>query len=552
MTFPWLVVGALGTAAVAWILARATRQYALIAAVAGAVVLYLHGWLYFHLTSDDAYISFRYARNLAEGRGLVWNPGQHVEGYTNFSWVLLLAGLTKAGADTVVSARWAGFGFAVIAGAATYLLATQLATGAAGRVGGLVAALLLAACGSWAAWATAGLENPMFGAIAVVAVLLHLREQDGQRMPLSGAAWAVAAMTRPDAIALAGMSGAFKLAEAALRARRDRRSIRREAIRLLAWAAGFALIYAPYFAWRYHEYGWFYPNTYYAKVGSGTDQWARGLAYLASIDEQYALVLLLLVPFAATLGDARPARLLYVFALVVTWLGYVVYVGGDSLVRLRLFAPIAPLFYAAVAGAGAALVASLARGRPRLGIEAAGIVAVAGLMAFTLHASGTDDGIPADRRAVADRVTIGRWLRREMPDETTVALIPAGAIPYESRLPSIDMLGLNDEHIAHADVPLGKFGAGHEKFDTAYVLGRSPDIIIMQDELTSSPWQQADYDILAGGIIPARIDMLRNAQLWLRYQPRTVKLGEGRWFNLLVRNDAQDVLARTQFPLPAR
>src|SRR5581483_7971865 len=206
MTFPWLVVGALGTAAVAWTLARATRQYAPIAAVAGAVVLYLHGWLYFHLTSDDAYISFRYARNLAEGRGLVWNPGQHVEGYTNFSWVLLLAGLTKAGADTVVSARWAGFGFAVIAGAATYLLATQLATGAAGRVGGLVAALLLAACGSWAAWATAGLENPMFGAIAVVAVLLHLREQDGQRMPLSGAAWAVAAMTRPDAIALAGMS----------------------------------------------------------------------------------------------------------------------------------------------------------------------------------------------------------------------------------------------------------------------------------------------------------------------------------------------------------
>jgi arabinofuranosyltransferase len=36
---------------------------------------------------DDAYISFRYAENWVDGLGLVFNPGQHVEGYTNFLWV---------------------------------------------------------------------------------------------------------------------------------------------------------------------------------------------------------------------------------------------------------------------------------------------------------------------------------------------------------------------------------------------------------------------------------------------------------------------------------
>src|SRR5262245_49032609 len=36
--------------------------------------------------ADDAFISFRYARNWAEGQGLVWNPGERVEGYTNFLW----------------------------------------------------------------------------------------------------------------------------------------------------------------------------------------------------------------------------------------------------------------------------------------------------------------------------------------------------------------------------------------------------------------------------------------------------------------------------------
>ena len=41
--------------------------------------------------NDDAFISFRYARNLLEGQGLAFNPGERVEGYTNFLWVLELA-----------------------------------------------------------------------------------------------------------------------------------------------------------------------------------------------------------------------------------------------------------------------------------------------------------------------------------------------------------------------------------------------------------------------------------------------------------------------------
>ena len=61
------------------------------------------GFLLWHITSywflcDDAFISFRYARNLSEGYGLVFNPGfERVEGYTNFSWVVLLAGLARLG-----------------------------------------------------------------------------------------------------------------------------------------------------------------------------------------------------------------------------------------------------------------------------------------------------------------------------------------------------------------------------------------------------------------------------------------------------------------------
>src|SRR5207253_1595485 len=47
------------------------------------------GVRYFWL-DDDQMISMRYARNLAHGHGLTWNPGEYVEGYTNFLWTVIM------------------------------------------------------------------------------------------------------------------------------------------------------------------------------------------------------------------------------------------------------------------------------------------------------------------------------------------------------------------------------------------------------------------------------------------------------------------------------
>ena len=77
-------------------LARLRSPAGLIAQL--AVVLYaafiartafsVDGRTYFTLF-DDAMVSMRFGRNLAEGGGLVWNAGgEHVEGYTNLLWTL--------------------------------------------------------------------------------------------------------------------------------------------------------------------------------------------------------------------------------------------------------------------------------------------------------------------------------------------------------------------------------------------------------------------------------------------------------------------------------
>jgi arabinofuranosyltransferase len=88
--------------------------------VAPLAVAMLAALLLFHLSAfeklnDDSFISFRYARNLAAGRGLVFNPGERVEGYTNPLWVLIAAGLFKAGVAPEVGMVWVCLLCAVLA-----------------------------------------------------------------------------------------------------------------------------------------------------------------------------------------------------------------------------------------------------------------------------------------------------------------------------------------------------------------------------------------------------------------------------------------------------
>src|SRR6185437_4110074 len=74
-------------------LSRGVRLALLAALGAAALAWAWHlAWL-----CDDSFISFRYARNLAHGNGLVWNVGERVEGYTNFLWTVIAAGAIRAG-----------------------------------------------------------------------------------------------------------------------------------------------------------------------------------------------------------------------------------------------------------------------------------------------------------------------------------------------------------------------------------------------------------------------------------------------------------------------
>lgn len=307
---------------------KGVRWALLLAALAA---LLLHARVYAFLC-DDAFISFRYAKHLAEGHGLVFNPGfERVEGYTNFLWVLILAaGGRLLGmkpeelANPLLVLATVGL-FALVAWRAQEEREEGEAWWPA-----LVPLLLLAATRSVAVWTTSGLETRLFELLVVAATLRLLHETraivDAHRtlVPWSGLLFALATLTRPDGLLMAGcaMGAAAVLTLGAWQTTWKHR---------LLQGTLFAVPVAAHFLWRFAYYGAWLPNTYYAKVG-GRTWWEMGGAYLASFALEYFVVLW--IPFVA-LAVARHARrhtlrvpLVYA-AVVVPHALYVARIGGD-------------------------------------------------------------------------------------------------------------------------------------------------------------------------------------------------------------------------------
>ena len=226
--------------------------------------LLLLGWMAetaWFLT-DDAFISFRYARNLLEGHGLVFNPGERVEGYSNFLWVLELAALWGAfGLRPEHAAPW--LSVACTAGTLA-AMALWIARLPALRQRGLVAWMALGlVCGSatFAVWTSGGgLETRQFTLFAVLAVAcLAPRPHSRGLLAAASLSLAAASLTRPEGPLLAACCFVWYGVQ---------RRVDTGRWLGMEWAwlvAPFAAVVAGHCLFRYGYYGEWLPNTYYAK-----------------------------------------------------------------------------------------------------------------------------------------------------------------------------------------------------------------------------------------------------------------------------------------------
>jgi hypothetical protein len=205
-------------------------------------------------TIDDAYITFRYARNLLAGQGFVFNPGERVLGTTTplFTLVLAAAALPFGGSA-------APFPAIALVLATLFDLGVCLTLAYLGRAfgrpaAGLVAALAWAIAPTSVTFAVGGLETSLFVLLVALAFLANLR----QRALLTGLLCGLAALTRPDALIPVGLI-ALDVAWRALRSARDRwGAVVRFSLPLLALVLAWAA-----FAWFY--FGALVPQSMLAK-----------------------------------------------------------------------------------------------------------------------------------------------------------------------------------------------------------------------------------------------------------------------------------------------
>jgi 4-amino-4-deoxy-L-arabinose transferase-like glycosyltransferase len=472
--------------------------------VAVAALLLHSAWLH-PWAIDDAYIYLRYAQNLAGGEGIVYNVGERVEGYTTFVWVVLLGAGGALGLDLLILAKLLGTAFAL---AALGLLASAhlFVEGITPRTSA-VATLLLGSCGAFTAWATGGMDATMVGFFSTLIFMLHAWAMqapgDRSRAWVVGAVGGLAVVARPECVLVLSVLGADRLWS----------DVRRRDWSSAHMVGAFLVVYAPYYAWRYSYYGYPLPNTFYAKVGATSAQLARGAEYVGRFfwsSLALSLVALASIPLLGRLSRQVPRAAVLPAAFVLHTI-YVLAVGGDAMPAFRFFVSVVPLLCLAAA----LVLMELAPRRPWLLIAVVVVTAVnLGQTAF-----GPDVNRAIRQAKVGDvGREVGLWLRESMPPDTLIAINAAGAIAYYSELPVVDMLGLNDPHIAHRQMPrMGQGMAGHEKGDGAYVLSREPDLIQF-----GPSWGEARPVFVGDG------ELARSPEFERRYVLATYALPSGR------------------------
>ena len=281
---------------------------------------------------DDAFISFRYVRNLLEGHGLVFNPGEYVEGYSNFLWVLELAALWGVlGIRPEQAAPW----LSVACTAGTLAAMLWWVAGTPGlRHRGWVAWMalgLVCSSATFAVWTSGGgLETRQFTFFVVLAVVcLSLYRHRLQGLVAASFSLAAAAYTRPEGPLIAACCFGWFVVQRLVETGRlhpDRRLVRE-----LVWLVGpFVVLVAAHFLFRYAYYGEWLPNTYYAK--HIRPWYEAGFRYLLTATLETGLYLLLPLAFFAlrTRWQAR-RELAYALPLVciVPHMAYLMRIGGD-------------------------------------------------------------------------------------------------------------------------------------------------------------------------------------------------------------------------------
>jgi len=484
--------------ALIWVMA-ACALYAL--AFIARTSFRIQGERYFSLF-DDAMISMQYGRNLAQGYGLVWNPGgERLEGYTNPLWVLYMAGvhlLPLPASKISLVVQLTGAALLLVNLVLGAKITEHLASGS--RLAQVTAILLTAFYWPLSNWALQGMEVSLLCVTVTLSVWLALRALHTERLPyLLYLVLGVGTLVRPDMVVPLVTVWLFLL----ITDRINRQTHARLGLATLCVFVGGQTA----FRWLY--YGDVLPNTYYLKMTGYPVllRVARGALVFWDFAWRLFLGLLPVLPGIILLRRNRGTALLLSLIAAQCW--YSIYVGGDAWEWAggsnRYISIVMPLVFVLV-GCG---VGELTRRLPRIQLAMTAAVLIT---AVTVNlATGWDAAKrwlllskPLLSGDVAEKVQSALLIREVTTPQAMVAIRWAGAAPYFMERPALDMLGKIDRRVAHEpmhlppaaaplDTTLRYFDPGHLKYDYGYSIGQLKPDVVQELEKDEHPEEAEPY-----------------------------------------------------------
>ncbi len=448
-----------------------------------AFIPYLAQWFAYDFLNDDAFISFRYSYNWAHFGEIVYNLGDRVEGFTNFLWVAIGAFVIWLGGDLPLWANRISFILGLITLWQIWQKYDQMPI--ALSKSRWLALLLLSFSPAYACWSSGGLETLLFSTCLTMAWLNLLgtlgevssdRSSSHRLIVSSGISFALAAMSRPEGLVFWGISVVYLVFRSFLCTDGSDRQIARRQV--FIFSSSFLLIFVPYFIWRYQYYGYPFPNTYYVKVGA-VGAWQPGLLYLADwfLVQPWVLIALLTLTYQWFKGFSKIENLAKPLTLAMMYIIFlcvhVVKVGGDFMALHRFFVPIMPLMAYFFAPYVLAFYDQIKVNRPHHLVLKPFFIPIL-LIIMSLHVTYVyQDAMVVGSKRGVDSIgwlkqfaiqcsEIGKWIDQNTPPQTKLATTAAGALPFYAKRETIDLLGLNDEWIAHEVKPHGT-RPGHTK-----------------------------------------------------------------------------------------
>ena len=439
---------------------------------------------------DDAFISFRYAQNLVAGHGLTWNAGESspIEGYSNFLWVMMIAATTAIGIEPILGSMILSGLLAIGTLFFTYRLAQILLQSS---FFSLLSIALLGTNYSFSSYITGGLETQLQTFLVVVSTYAAFHLVREKRF--SGALYAsglslllaLALMTRLDSALIGGALYLFIVFALA----KEDMALKKKGLFLVYLTLPALTIVGAWLLFKLVYYGEILPNTYYVKAASASkDLLLRGVAYIWSFFYNYYLIPLLFLGAIYGKKILSESYLLMLCVMVCLWCLYIAKVGGDFM-EYRFIIPVLPFIFI--------LISKTIQLTKIIPLQFALVTLVlAGSYAHAVTFKGdADSGIESISQLNAHIVEDSEdWrgaglalgdLFLKSPEPVTLAVTPAGAIPFYSQLDTIDMLGLNDRWVAREGPKFDHRRPGHTRYATlSYLIEREANLIIGHPEVT--------------------------------------------------------------------